>query len=140
MILDHSVPTALTTAAVTINQDMKALVPFQELNGDFLLVVLKGLRDYLLSHTDSSAHGTKCMSTERLERTSIALPDVDEQRVLVKGLNDRLGRIDALSVSGNEMMHLLQERRTALISAAVTGKIDVRAWKPPASETEAEVP
>ena len=31
---------------------------------------------------------------------------------------------------------LLQERRTALISAAVTGKIDVRNWVAPASEAE----
>ncbi|MFW2133303.1 hypothetical protein [Ectothiorhodospira haloalkaliphila] len=30
-------------------------------------------------------------------------------------------------------MLLLQERRSALISAAVTGKIDVRNWKPPAA-------
>ena len=37
------------------------------------------------------------------------------------------------------MSVLLQERRTALISAAVTGKIDVRGWKAPESETEAEV-
>ena len=35
--------------------------------------------------------------------------------------------------------NLLRERRTALISAAVTGKIDVRGWKPPESETDAEV-
>ncbi|MFV0278403.1 MAG: restriction endonuclease subunit S [Parahaliea sp.] len=30
---------------------------------------------------------------------------------------------------------LLQERRSALISAAVTGKIDVRNWQPPADES-----
>jgi type I restriction enzyme S subunit len=33
----------------------------------------------------------------------------------------------------------MQERRTALISAAVTGKIDVRGWKAPESQPEAEV-
>jgi len=32
----------------------------------------------------------------------------------------------------------LQERRTALISAAVTGKIDVRGWKAPAPAAETE--
>ena len=35
-------------------------------------------------------------------------------------------------------IELLQERRTALISAVVTGKIDVRGWKAPESETEVE--
>jgi type I restriction enzyme S subunit len=36
-------------------------------------------------------------------------------------------------------IELLQERRTALISAAVTGKIDVRDWKAPEFAAEAEV-
>ena len=33
---------------------------------------------------------------------------------------------------------LMNERRPALISAAVTGKIDVRGWQPPASTQAAE--
>ncbi|MGB1250547.1 MAG: restriction endonuclease subunit S [Candidatus Promineifilaceae bacterium] len=131
MILDHSVPTAFTTKTVTINQDMKALVPSQNLDGEFLLWVLKGLRDYLLSHTDSSAHGTKCLATERLERTSITIPCLNEQRELVRGLKEKLSRIDSLRESAASVSMLLQERRTALISAAVTGKIDVRGWQLP---------
>jgi type I restriction enzyme S subunit len=34
-----------------------------------------------------------------------------------------------------ELIELIQERRTALISAAVTGKIDVRNWQPPKTNT-----
>jgi len=34
-----------------------------------------------------------------------------------------------------EGIALLKERRSALISAAVTGKIDVRNWQPPADES-----
>jgi type I restriction enzyme S subunit len=37
------------------------------------------------------------------------------------------------------LLEILAERRAALISAAVTGKIDVREWKAPESETEAAV-
>lgn len=44
---------------------------------------------------------------------------------------------DTLQAESERAIELLQERRTALISAAVTGKIDVRGWKAP--ETEAEV-
>ena len=41
--------------------------------------------------------------------------------------------------SSEAAVELLQERRTALISAAVTGKIDVRDWQPPAN-TQAPEP
>ena len=45
-------------------------------------------------------------------------------------------KFDALSEEAERAIKLLQERRTALISAAVTGKIDVRGWKAPEAEAE----
>ena len=47
--------------------------------------------------------------------------------------DQELGRFDALTAEAERAIELLQERRTALISAAVTGKIDVRGL----AETEA---
>ena len=138
MILDHSVPTALTKKQLTVNQDMKAIVPRDNLSGEFLLFVLKGIRDYLLSHTYSSAHGTKVMSVDKLDRTFIVLPQLEEQLVLVAQLKARLGKIDDLIMKARSTMELLQERRSALISAAVTGKIDVRGWVAPSSEVGVE--
>ena len=41
-------------------------------------------------------------------------------------IRDRLKPIDELIQAGEGILALMQERRTALISAAVTGKIDVR--------------
>ena len=46
-------------------------------------------------------------------------------------------RFEQLKLLGEEQIKLLQERRTALISAAVTGKIDLRGWQPPKSEEAA---
>jgi len=43
--------------------------------------------------------------------------------------------LDDLIKKSQVGISLMQERRTALISAAVTGKIDVRNWEPPQSET-----
>ena len=39
--------------------------------------------------------------------------------------------------NADSAISLMQERRTALISAAVTGKIDVRDWQPVATQEEA---
>ena len=126
MILLHSVPVSLTQAAVTINQDMKALIPYNILNGEFLLYLLKGVRDFVLDLVDSSAHGTKCLRTDLFDKMTIALPDVEEQLLIIKYLKLKLSMIDSLVEKANNAIVLLQERRTALISAAVTGKIDVR--------------
>ena len=45
-----------------------------------------------------------------------------------------MGRFDALEREARLLIERLKERRSALISAAVTGKIDVRNWQPPSDE------
>ena len=55
-----------------------------------------------------------------------ALPPIEEQREIIKHLRSETASIDALIAEAARAIYLLQERRSALISAAVTGKIDVR--------------
>lgn len=131
MILVHSVPVALTRREVTINQDMKALIPLKDIDGEFLLYFMKGLRDFILDLVEESAHGTKCLRSEAFERMKIAVPSIDEQIEVVSKLKKSISLIDALIDKAHRCTELFNERRTALISAAVTGKIDVRNWQPP---------
>ena len=56
----------------------------------------------------------------------VALPPIPEQRAIVAHLDAATAQFDALTAAVERALALLQERRTALISAAVTGQIDVR--------------
>jgi type I restriction enzyme, S subunit len=56
----------------------------------------------------------------------IALPPLEEQRQIISHIRTQTAALDALTAEAERAIELLQERRTALISAAVTGKIDVR--------------
>ncbi|EXI77159.1 MAG: Type I restriction modification DNA specificity domain protein [Candidatus Accumulibacter appositus] len=60
----------------------------------------------------------------------IAVPPTDEQYAMVAFLDMELAKFDTLTTEAQRAIDLLQERRTALISAAVTGQIDVRALSP----------
>jgi len=127
MILAHSFPVALTTSAVTINQDMKAITPGIKLNAEYLMRLMQGMKSVFVSFTDESAHGTKCLRTEIWSRLKIALPPVIEQARIVEYVNLSAGRFASLIDKAQDAIARLTEYRTALISAAVTGKIDVRA-------------
>ena len=61
-----------------------------------------------------------------IENLAVAVPAIDEQKRIADLLGREATKLDALVTEANEAITLLQERRTALISAAVTGKIDVR--------------
>ena len=54
------------------------------------------------------------------------IPPLTEQYVICKNLENKVSKIERLIQKSKEASILLRERRVALISAAVTGKIDVR--------------
>ena len=88
----------------------------------------------------STLHGgaIKNINAENIKNQLIGIPPRDEQIAIAEQL-DEVGQKMRLLVAGAEQgIELLQERRTALISAAVTGKIDVRNWQAPESENETE--
>ncbi len=58
-----------------------------------------------------------------------AYPPTDEQYKIVEFLDNKCASLDLLIEKAEQAIQLMQERRTALISAAVTGKIDVRGWR-----------
>lgn len=65
-----------------------------------------------------------------LSQMLVVLPPEDEQEAIAKFLTAENRRMDSLCAEAEAGMALLQERRAALISAAVTGKIDVRGLTP----------
>jgi type I restriction enzyme S subunit len=56
----------------------------------------------------------------------IALPPVHEQLSICKMLSTNRNRLDILITKTERSIELLKERRSALITAAVTGQIDLR--------------
>jgi type I restriction enzyme S subunit len=66
------------------------------------------------------------LPAEKLRRYRFTFPPMKEQLAIADFLDSELTKLDALTAETQKAINLLQERRTALISAAVTGQIDVR--------------
>jgi type I restriction enzyme S subunit len=65
-------------------------------------------------------------NVEEIRNLVVAHPPADEQQAIASVLLHETAKIDTLTTEAQRAIDLLQERRTALISAAVTGQIDVR--------------
>ncbi|WEK08114.1 MAG: restriction endonuclease subunit S [Candidatus Pseudomonas colombiensis] len=139
MILIHSVPVAITDVDVTINQDMKAMTPGTELSSDYLSLMLQGIRDAVFQYIDSSAHGTRKLEWERFELIELPIPPHAEQLKVISFIEKQKRAIDDLAEQAASAITMIKERRSSLISAAVTGKIDVRGWQPPTTARSPEL-
>jgi type I restriction enzyme S subunit len=128
MILARAVPVALTKAVVTINQDMKALLPKRDISGDYLLCLLQGLETVLLSFVEEAAHGTKKLRTERLFKARFPIPPRNEQDRIAGQVFALRAKTSGTIFAIEESIHGLREFRAALITAAVIGQVDVTTW------------
>lgn len=81
----------------------------------------RGVLD-ILSNKSTIAHFT----AEKLRGLRVPVPPIDEQRRIAAYLDEQTSRIDNLIAESEDLIALSQERRAALITAAVTGQIDVR--------------
>lgn len=69
------------------------------------------------------------LSQDLLKRLPVPLPPENEQLEIAEYLEAKSRVFSRLTSNAETAIQLLKERRTALISAAVTGKIDVRDWQ-----------
>ena len=68
---------------------------------------------------------------DEVKNMVVTVPPDEEQLAIVEHIENNAITFDSLIGKAEKAIGLMQERRTALISAAVTGKIDVRNWKAP---------
>ncbi len=128
MTLAKAFPVCVISCPMAINQDLKALNGRGEVENLFLAWTLRGLADESLARIDEAGHGTKALRMEAWTSMHLPRPSLIEQASITAFLDHETEKIDALIKEAGTATALLQERRSALISAAVTGKIDVRDW------------
>ena len=66
------------------------------------------------------------ISKGSITKFKVALPPIEEQKRIVDSIEERILIMDGLLANASKSIDLLKEKRAALISSAVTGKIDLR--------------
>lgn len=123
---------AIMGVPMATTQDFANWVCGTRLNPEFLLQVLRGMPGEFRRLMMGSTHNTIYMPD--IKSLAMALPPLEEQKKIVDHLKLLTGRYDELTREAEAAVDLLRERRSALISAAVTGKIDVRGVVPNRAE------
>lgn len=108
-----------------VNQHLCLIRPNGEVLGRFLALSLKssvGQTQFTVSQ-----YGLKQgLSLENVRELWVAHPPREEQEAIVTFLDAELSKFTSLALAADASVTLLKERRSALITAAVTGQIDVR--------------
>ncbi len=98
---------------------------FREVSGPFFFLFLRE-NFYKVALEGGAKSTVDSLRRPVFMNFPVCVPPEAEQADIVVAVERELQKFDALTVEAQRAVDLLQERRTALISAAVTGQIDVR--------------
>ena len=120
------------TAIVETDKEFNVWVPLAairlqpDIEPRFVLHVLRS-DNLRRAYENTWTYGTQqTLGLQTISNLRIPLPPKQEREEIAKYIDSILPAFESLSAEAQRAIDLLQERRTALISAAVTGQIDVR--------------
>lgn len=130
-ILQRTIPIAINTVPVTMNQDMKALKFGKRVLVEYIANLIHGNTAQLLLEWSKEGATVESIEHEYLANSLIPVPSLKEQEEITQVIAKKMKVYAELTEKAELQITLLQERRTALISSAVTGKINVSNWQHP---------
>lgn len=105
----------------------------------YIKLVLTSAEFKAFIESDLTGVSVPHISTDQIISFEIRNLKYEEQVKQTTKIIDFSNKVEALIIKAESAIQLMQERRTALISAAVTGKIDVRHWQSPNKNNEANM-
>lgn len=119
---------AITTRSMAVSQHLIAwLCKKEKILPEFLLLAFYAMENELDRFTFGAT--IKTIGMPDVRKLTIAVPPIHEQKAIINHVFALKGKLQKLHEKTERRIGLLKEHRSALISAAVTGKIDVRNWK-----------
>jgi type I restriction enzyme S subunit len=112
-----------------LSRGVARIIPNENLRSEYLVLFFG--TGSVSRYWDLSKQGSTFseVSIETVREISLLIPPKFEQVEIDSFVKIKLSKIDGILDKAERKTALLKERRTALISAAVTGKIDVRDWQ-----------
>lgn len=123
-ILERKLPVAIVPFATTLNQDMRAVVPFQGISPSWIAYYVQHAGTQILRECSKRGTTVASIDVPSLMRLPIPIPPEPEQRRIIAALDDHLSRLDAATLGIERSRKRLPQVRISAIRKLLRG-VDV---------------
>lgn len=123
MILNHTLPTAITDRVVTLNQDMKALTPEIPQMSEYLFIASKHVARAILFEVKEATHGTRRIETPLLRNWAVPVPPLEEQQEIVRRVRVLLDLADRLQARHEQAKTQVGKLTQSVLAKAFRGEL-----------------
>jgi len=122
-ILEHSLPVGVAALPVSVNQDLKAIIPNERITSDYLAWALRSFAHDILLKCRKAGTTVASLEMARLLKYEIPVAPVDEQPAIIAQLESRLSRLDKAVADLRSAETKLKRHRAATLAAATSGRL-----------------
>jgi len=115
-ILRRCFPVAINEVECTINQDLKALVPFLPRQAGFLFLMFRGLESYILSRFTKKGVTVESVVFDDFSNAAFPLPPLPEQKRIVAKIDQLMALCDSLDQQIDTAAHKQAQLLNALMA------------------------
>lgn len=135
MILAHTFPVCVLRVPATINQDLKALIPAQPIDAQFLAACLRSQSGFVLEQVSEAGHGTKRLDAQGLQKICVLRPGAELEQTFAT----RIQAIEALKATHRAALVELGALFASLQQRAFSGELGRPVSAAVATHTKADL-
>ena len=139
MILAHSFPLAKNLKKVTVNQDMKAITPLEEVDSNYLLFAMQSLSPIFVELASSSTHGTKRLEAKMYNNVAIPVPPLREQLEIVRATQKLFTKAELIEKQYSLAKARINKLSQSVLAKAFKGELFARSVKSEIKDIENSV-
>jgi type I restriction enzyme S subunit len=122
-ILSHTLPVAVTTVPVTVNQDLKAITPKDGVLPEYVAWALRCFAREILNTCSKQGTTVASIETAALHRFEIPVAPLDQQKRIVAEIEKQFSRLDEAVANLKRVKANLKRYKAAVLKAAVEGRL-----------------
>ena len=122
-ILRHSLPVAVNNCEVAINQDLKALIPYANIDPVFVAKQVQSLAQNILASCAKSGTTVDSIDFDQLKAVAVQIPPLPEQQRVVAKIDSLSGKSQRAREHLDHIPRLVEKYKQAILGAAFRGDL-----------------
>ena len=122
-ILRRILPISSNIKETTVNQDLKALIPYEGFNYKYLLYALNGKEEDIRNQCMKSGTTVESIEFDRLKNYTIPVPPLQEQQEIVRRVESLFAKADAIEMRYQKLKEKVDTLPQAILHKAFKGEL-----------------
>ena len=122
-ILRHTIPVAILKKPATINQDLKAIMPYAQNFGEYIYICIKGMESRLILEYTKAGATVENINFDAFQKNLLPIPPENQIQRIVLAVNKVDEIIVKLKIDQDDLIDIISKTKSKILELAIQGKL-----------------